>query len=174
MNAPSPAVGAFRMVRLQSPRGAILFSLPLLLSTPLLTAGGPRHVAATTYFNPGVVGQPIHRAAGQSSAASWGPGSAQRHRHQPAASLSERGVGRRAAPHCTITGAKTSDPLFCWTATSQEGLTSQEGSTSLRQARREAKTSSMRAGDATASHVPFADIVPSRLSGRAHERVEVR
>lgn len=113
-------------------------------------------------------------ATGQSSAASWGPGSAQRHRHQPAASLSERGVGRRAAPHCTITGAKTSDPLFCWTATSQEGLTSQEGSTSLRQARREAKTSSMRAGDATASHVPFADIVPSRLSGRAHERVEVR
>jgi len=65
MNASSPAVGALRVVRLQSPQRAILFSLSLLLCTPLLIAGGPRHGAGTTYFNPGVVGQPIHWSTGQ-------------------------------------------------------------------------------------------------------------
>ena len=37
----------------------------LLPVTVPLVAGGPKYVAGTTYFNPGVVGQPVHWAHGQ-------------------------------------------------------------------------------------------------------------
>ena len=50
------------MFRLQSPA---LLGISLLLSPSLLLAGGPRHVAGTTFFNPGVMGQPMHWANGQ-------------------------------------------------------------------------------------------------------------
>ncbi len=50
------------MFRLQSPA---LLGISLLLSPPLLLAGGPKHVAGATYFNHGVMGQPIHWANGQ-------------------------------------------------------------------------------------------------------------
>ena len=50
------------MFRLQSPA---LLGISLLLSPLLLLAGGPRHVAGTTFFNPGVMGQPMHWANGQ-------------------------------------------------------------------------------------------------------------
>ena len=39
--------------------------LALILFPSFLAAGGPRHVAGTTYFNPGVMGQPVHWANGQ-------------------------------------------------------------------------------------------------------------
>jgi len=42
-----------------------LFSLALLLLAPAAFAGGPRYVAGVTYFNPGVLGQPIRWAGGQ-------------------------------------------------------------------------------------------------------------
>jgi hypothetical protein len=45
-----------------------VFNQPvLLLCTPLLIAGGPSYVVGTTYFNPNVVGQPIHWSTGQVS-----------------------------------------------------------------------------------------------------------
>src|SRR6185437_2029086 len=36
-----------------------------LVSSSLLYAGGPRQVAGSTYFDPAVMGQPIHWAGGQ-------------------------------------------------------------------------------------------------------------
>jgi hypothetical protein len=39
--------------------------LALLLAPGLAVAGGPRYVAGVSYFNPGVVGQPVHWANGQ-------------------------------------------------------------------------------------------------------------
>ena len=47
-----------------------ILALSCLLLTTLLAptgalAGGPKYVAGTTYFNPGVVGQPLHWAGGQ-------------------------------------------------------------------------------------------------------------
>jgi hypothetical protein len=51
------------------PRAAIVLcsflELALLLPSPTACAGGPRYVAGTTYFNSGVLGQPIHWAGGQ-------------------------------------------------------------------------------------------------------------
>ena len=44
---------------------AILTSLALLLLAPAAFAGGPKYVAGVTYFNPAVLGQPIHWAGGQ-------------------------------------------------------------------------------------------------------------
>ena len=37
----------------------------LLLFAPSASAGGPKYVAGTSFFNPGVLGQPIHWAGGQ-------------------------------------------------------------------------------------------------------------
>ena len=42
----------------------LALALLALAATPL-HAGGPKYVAGTTFFNPGVLGQPIHWAAGQ-------------------------------------------------------------------------------------------------------------
>jgi hypothetical protein len=39
--------------------------LAVVLATTALWAGGPKYVAGTTYFNPAVVGQPVHWAGGQ-------------------------------------------------------------------------------------------------------------
>jgi hypothetical protein len=39
--------------------------LALLLVPASVVAGGPKHVAGVSYFNPGVVGQPLHWANGQ-------------------------------------------------------------------------------------------------------------
>lgn len=39
-------------------------SLAWLLGPPSLTAGGPKFIAGVTYFNPAVVGQPVHWSAG--------------------------------------------------------------------------------------------------------------
>ncbi len=51
------------------PRAAIVLcsylALALLLPSSTAFAGGPRYVAGTTYFNSGVLGQPIHWAGGQ-------------------------------------------------------------------------------------------------------------
>ena len=38
--------------------------LAIALETPLTFAGGPKYVAGTAYFNPGVVGQPVHWSGG--------------------------------------------------------------------------------------------------------------
>ena len=40
-------------------------SLAFIFLAPVLFAGGPKHVAGSTYFNPGVMGQPVHWANGQ-------------------------------------------------------------------------------------------------------------
>jgi len=37
----------------------------LILFPSLLTAGGPKYVAGSTYFDPAVMGQPVHWAGGQ-------------------------------------------------------------------------------------------------------------
>ncbi len=43
-----------------------VLALALLALAPApLRAGGPKYVAGTTFFNPSVLGQPIHWAAGQ-------------------------------------------------------------------------------------------------------------
>ncbi len=42
-----------------------ILTLSLLLVAPAAFAGGPRYVAGVTYFNSGVLGQPIHWAGGQ-------------------------------------------------------------------------------------------------------------
>ena len=51
------------------PRAAIflcrILTLSLLIMAPAVFAGGPMYVAGVTYFNPGVLGQPIHWAGGQ-------------------------------------------------------------------------------------------------------------
>ncbi|MGD0731202.1 MAG: IPT/TIG domain-containing protein [Terracidiphilus sp.] len=39
--------------------------LPLFVSPATVLAGGPKYVAGTSYFNPSVLGQPIHWAGGQ-------------------------------------------------------------------------------------------------------------
>src|ERR1700745_1324621 len=62
----SSTAGALHMFwpqRLTSHRATI--SLVLVLFPSLTLAGGPKHVAGTTYFNPGVVGQPVRWASGQ-------------------------------------------------------------------------------------------------------------
>jgi hypothetical protein len=55
---------SFAIRRLQ--RSAFMRIATLLLLPPAcLLAGGPKYVAGVTYFNPGVVGQPVHWAGGQ-------------------------------------------------------------------------------------------------------------
>lgn len=45
--------------------GWLAAGLGLLLAPAVAFGGGPRYVAGTSYFNPGVVGQPVHWAGGQ-------------------------------------------------------------------------------------------------------------
>lgn len=42
-----------------------LYAVLLLAVTPAALAGGPKYVAGATYFNPAVLGQPLHWAGGQ-------------------------------------------------------------------------------------------------------------
>ncbi|MGA9670466.1 MAG: IPT/TIG domain-containing protein [Terracidiphilus sp.] len=42
-----------------------LFCMALLLLAPSALAGGPKYVAGTSYFNPGVLGAPVHWSGGQ-------------------------------------------------------------------------------------------------------------
>jgi hypothetical protein len=61
--AATLSISSFGLLRLRRLR---LASAALLLFVPALAhAGGPRYVAGTTYFNSGVIGQPIHWANGQ-------------------------------------------------------------------------------------------------------------
>jgi len=46
-------------------RRTAVWLLAALLVPALALAGGPKHVAGVSYFNPGVVGQPLHWANGQ-------------------------------------------------------------------------------------------------------------
>ncbi len=46
-------------------RRGFLIALAFVLLSPVLFAGGPKHVAGATYFSPGVMGQPVHWANGQ-------------------------------------------------------------------------------------------------------------
>lgn len=46
-------------------QAADLLSVILLFAPPAAFAGGPKFVAGTSYFDPGVFGQPIHWAGGQ-------------------------------------------------------------------------------------------------------------
>ncbi len=46
-------------------RRGISIGLVLAVLPPVLYAGGPKYVAGTTYFNRGVMGQPVHWANGQ-------------------------------------------------------------------------------------------------------------
>jgi hypothetical protein len=48
-------------------RSAAWFSALLLLLVPAAVAGGPKYVAGVSYFNPAVVGQPVHWTNGQVS-----------------------------------------------------------------------------------------------------------
>src|SRR6266567_4927816 len=58
--------GAGRMFRFRGfSRRDFSIGLALILLPPVLFAGGPKHVAGTTYFNPGVMGQPVHWANGE-------------------------------------------------------------------------------------------------------------
>ncbi len=59
---PQPAVS----VSVRAPRLSIATCLLLVaLAPPDLLAGGPKFVAGVSYFNPAVLGQPIHWAGGQ-------------------------------------------------------------------------------------------------------------
>lgn len=51
-------------VRLLPPRLAVL-ALLLLVSTAAAFAGGPKYVAGVSFFNPAVLGQPVHWSGGQ-------------------------------------------------------------------------------------------------------------
>ena len=56
------------MLALYSPnRSAVILALMLLLAPAAVQAGGPKYVAGVSYFNPAVVGQPVHWANGQVS-----------------------------------------------------------------------------------------------------------
>jgi hypothetical protein len=46
-------------------RRTAVWLLASLLLPAAAVAGGPKHVAGVSYFNPGVVGQPLHWANGQ-------------------------------------------------------------------------------------------------------------
>jgi hypothetical protein len=53
-------------VQLRHLLSAKLLKIALFIFAPLAAiAGGPKYVAGTDYFNPGVVGQPVHWAGGQ-------------------------------------------------------------------------------------------------------------
>jgi len=45
----------------------LIVVMALLLAPVAALAGGPKYVAGTTFFNPGVLGQPVHWAGGQVS-----------------------------------------------------------------------------------------------------------
>ena len=45
----------------------LLTSILVLAAPAVMVAGGPKYVAGVSYFNPGVVGQPVHWAGGQVS-----------------------------------------------------------------------------------------------------------
>ncbi len=60
INASAPAPYTRRRHRRTALTAALLFLVPACA-----TAGGPKFVAGTSYFNPGVLGQPIHWAGGQ-------------------------------------------------------------------------------------------------------------
>ena len=45
-------------------RRTVTWLLAALLVPASAVAGGPKHVAGVSYFNPGVVGQPVHWANG--------------------------------------------------------------------------------------------------------------
>jgi hypothetical protein len=46
-----------------APRFAFLFLTSALAASPVF-AGGPKYIAGTAYFNPAVVGQPVHWSGG--------------------------------------------------------------------------------------------------------------
>jgi hypothetical protein len=58
-------VSCFRRQSAHSPRAWLPGWLLLLLAPAAALGGGPKYVAGVTYFNPGVVGQPVHWANGQ-------------------------------------------------------------------------------------------------------------
>ena len=56
----------FRSVAAAGAPVALVYAV-LILFPSLLAAGGPRYVAGVTFFDPGVVGQPVHWKNGQVS-----------------------------------------------------------------------------------------------------------